>query len=279
MSSKKIFNFIKISLVILLVTGCSSLLYYPTQIEYVDKTKFNVKFDDAFFTDEFGNQIHYWYFHALKPKGKILFFHGNAQNLSAHFAMLAWIVDYNYDFMIFDYPGYGKSTGTPTPETTTKSGAMAIDKILSIKPELPLFLYGQSLGGQIMQKSINLRPNADYKAVFIEGSFLSYRSVAKSVLAKHWLTWLFQPVGWLVMSDSWAGDPSLISPKPLYVFHGKKDAVVGFDQGEQIFAKAKEPKKFIPIDEGGHGNIYFIERGIHRKKLLEILTSYTPQDY
>lgn len=275
----KILNSLKIVAAALLLSGCSSLLYYPSTIEYVDKSKFHVKYDDSFFTDEFGNQIHYWYFHSPKPKGKILFFHGNAQNLTSHFAMLAWIVDYNYDFMIFDYPGYGQSSGTPTPETTTKSGAMAIDKIISIKPELPLFLYGQSLGGQILQKSINLRPQTDYKALFLEGSFLSYRSVARSVLAKHWLTWLFQPIGWLVMSDQWAGDPSLISPKPLYVIHGKKDSVVGFDQGLQIYQKAKEPKKFIPIDEGGHGNIYFIEKGIHRKKLLEILTSYTPQDY
>lgn len=258
----------------LLCAGCTSLFYYPTNEVYFDKSSFTVPLDDAFFTDTAGNKIHYWYFHSQKPQGKILFFHGNAQNLSAHFALLAWVVEYNYDLMIFDYPGYGKSSGVPTPESTTRSGAEAIDKIVSIKPELPLFLYGQSLGGQILQKSANLRPEAPYKALIIEGSFLSYRSVARSALSKHWLTWLFQPLGWLVMTDQWAGDPGLISPKPVYIFHGKKDPVVSFDQGQQIYEQAKEPKQFLPIEEGGHGNIYYIEKSIHRKKLLEILSAH-----
>lgn len=260
----------------LVLTSCTSLFYYPDNFEYVDKTKFMVKLDDDFFTDSQGNKIHYWYFHSNKPKGKILYFHGNAQNLSSHFAMLAWIIDENYDFMIFDYPGYGKSSGTATTESTVQSGVAAIEKINTLKPELPLFLYGQSLGGQILQKSANLKLDIPFKAVFIEGSFLSYRSVARSALAKHWLTWLFQPLGWLVMSDRWAGDPALFSPRPVYIFHGKKDNVVDYSQGLQIYNQAKEPKTFIPIEEGGHGNTYYIEKGIHRKKLTSILNELAP---
>lgn len=261
-------------LALLLITGCTSLFYYPSADIFYEKKNLPVPLQEDFFKDQNGNQIHYWYLNAAKPKGKILFFHGNAQNLTSHFAMLAWIVDYDYDLMIFDYPGYGQSTGNPTPESTVLSGVAAIKKIATIKPELPLFLYGQSLGGQVLQKSINLNSDLNYKAIFFEGSFLSYRSVAKSALSKHWLTWLFQPIGWLVMNDNWAGDPGLISPKPVYVIHGKQDGVVNFTQGEQIFARAKNPKTFIPIENGGHGNIYYIEKGLHRKKLLNILDSF-----
>lgn len=255
----------------LLLSGCSSLMYYPSQQEYYKKKDFPYDIEELNFPDSFGNQINAWYLHAKNPKAKILFFHGNAQNLSAHVGMLSWLVDHNYDLMIFDYPGYGKSTGSPTPENTALSGVEALKKIDSINPTLPLFVYGQSLGGQIMQKSLNLYEKKNYKAVFIEASFVSYRSIARSVLSRSWLTWLFQPLGWLLMSDKWAGDPSQISPIPVYVMHGDQDNVVPFEQGEYLFQHVKEPKEWKVFKDAAHSNSYFIKNGIYRNYLLEKL--------
>lgn len=248
-------------------------MYYPSQHEFYSKKDLPYDVEDLNFPDTSGNQINAWYFHAKKPKAKILFFHGNAQNLSAHFAMLSWLVDHNYDLMIFDYPGYGKSTGTPTPESTALSGVAALKKIEEINPNLPLFVYGQSLGGQVLQKSLNLYERKNYKAVFIESSFVSYRSIAKSVVSKSWVTWLFQPLAWLFMSDQWAGDPSQISPIPLYVMHGDNDTVVSIDQGKRLFKAAKDPKQWKVFEGGAHSNSYFIKNGIYRRYLLETLAN------
>lgn len=254
---------------VLFLNGCSSLLYYPSQIEYTQIKDLPYNVEELNFPDALGNQLNAWYFHAKKPKAKILFFHGNAQNLSAHFAMLSWIVEYNYDLMIFDYPGYGKSTGKPTPESTVQSGLAALEKVDNIHPELPLFVYGQSLGGQIMQKSINLNANKNYKAVFIEASFGSYRSIARRIVAKSWLTWMLQPIAWLSMSDHWAGDPALISPTPVYVMHGNLDQIIPIDQGQRVFEKSKEPKEWKVFEGGNHSNSYFIKGGVNRRYLLD----------
>ncbi len=256
---------------VLFLSSCSSLLYYPSQQEFYQKRDLLYDIEELNFPDPVGNQINAWYFHAKNPKAKILFFHGNAQNLSAHFAMLSWLVDHNYDLMIFDYPGYGKSTGAPTPESTALSGVEALKKIEGINPTLPLFVYGQSLGGQIMQKSLNLYEKKNYKAVFIEASFASYRSIAKSVVSKSWLTWIFQPLAWLLMSDQWAGDPGLISPIPVYVMHGNQDNVVSIDQGEELYKHVKDPKYWKVFEGGAHSNSYFIKNGAYRKYLLDAL--------
>lgn len=260
------------------IGGCSSLLYYPTQTEYYKIKDLPYQIEEISFSDLSGNQIHSWYFHAKNPKAKILFFHGNAQNLTAHFMMLSWLVDNNYDLMIFDYPGYGRSSGYPTPESTTKSGVSALEKINTIKPSLPLFVYGQSLGGQIMQKSLQLYENKNYKAVFIEASFTSYRSVARSVAAKNWLTWGLQPIAWLLMNDTWASDPGFISPTPIYVMHGDLDEVIGIDQGQQLFQKAKEPKYWKIFEGGLHSNSYFIKDNIYRTYLLKALDKELKDD-
>ncbi|MBL7544002.1 MAG: alpha/beta hydrolase [Bdellovibrionaceae bacterium] len=255
----------------LFLSGCSSLLYYPTQMEYYQIKDLPYQIEEMKFPDSSGHQIHAWYFHAQNPKAKILFFHGNAQNLTAHFLMLAWLVDNNYDLMIFDYPGYGKSTGSPTPESTVKSGVSTLEKMSTIKPDLPLFVYGQSLGGQIMQKSLHLYDKKNYRAVFIEASFTSYRSVARSVAAKNWATWILQPIAWLLMNDSWASDPGFISPTPVYVMHGDRDEVVGIEQGQHVFQKANEPKHWKVFAGGAHSNSYFIKNNFYRQYLLESL--------
>lgn len=263
-----------LSILSFFIFGCSSLIYYPDQVEYYKKSELPYNIEEHEFPDTLGHQIHAWYLHAKSPKAKILFFHGNAQNLTSHVAMLSWLVDLNYDLMIFDYPGYGKSTGTPNPENTAMAGLKALEKIETIKPELPLFIYGQSLGGQVAQKSLNLYEKKNYKAVFIEASFPSYKSVAVSKMSKHWLTWILQPVAWLIMSDSWAGDVSKIAPVPVHILHGNWDQVIPFDQGEALFNKADEPKYWKVIEGGYHSNTYSIRHGEYRKYLLETLESH-----
>ncbi|MGH8510007.1 MAG: bifunctional alpha/beta hydrolase/OsmC family protein, partial [Gammaproteobacteria bacterium] len=40
--------------------------------------------------------------------------------------------------------------------------------------------------------------------------------------------------------------------KPLLIFHGPKDEIVGIDNAAQIFAKARHPKSFVSLDTADH---------------------------
>src|SRR4051812_3784255 len=100
-------------------TGCSSLLYQPSREQIYEPTKLGLEQpEDRFFPSTDGTLLHAWYFRSdpkKQPKALIAFFHGNGENLSTHFASLAWILPFGYDFMIFDYRGYGRSQGDPSP--------------------------------------------------------------------------------------------------------------------------------------------------------------------
>ncbi len=209
----------------------------------------------------------------------IVFFHGNAENISTHFASLHWVLNEGYDYFVFDYEGYGRSQGKPSPRATISDGRAAIHWAFQKNPRLPLIILGQSLGGAVaLQTVISLKndtPKDDVPIalVTVDSTFLSYRKVARSVLAQHALTWIFQPLTTLVLSDRYApGDRVCnISPIPLLVFHGDHDQTVPYSLGKEVYQKAKEPKEFITIPEGHHIDLFWREGGRYRREWIRRL--------
>ncbi len=243
-------------LICYLLTSCGGLFYYPDNRLYVDVKKLEIQPQQIELKTTDNKKFFGWYFKASDhPLGKILFFHGNAQNRSSHFYSLYWILKNNYDFFIFDYPGYAESEGTPSQASTTDAGTKALEWLVHTEPTIPFIIFGQSLGGNIAlftaaQNKALVKPCL----IAVDSSFKSYRKVAQRVLAKHWLTWPFQGLSYLLVQDSFSADDRIteIAPTPLLVFHSREDPVVAYENGEDIFASALEPKQFFQVPGMGH---------------------------
>jgi fermentation-respiration switch protein FrsA (DUF1100 family) len=256
------------------------MLYQPSPYLYVDPAQLKLKPEIVEFASTDGTALYGWYFGAIdkKPaKGLIAFFHGNAQNLTSHYLNLVWLLKEGYDFFIFDYRGYGKSAGQPTPEGTVEDGKAAIRwaGARARERKLPLVVYGQSLGGAVALESlIELRGEVPVRLVVADSTFASYRAAGRSVLAKHALTWLFQPVTYLALSDAKApGDRvAELAPTPLIVVHGDRDGVIDFSLGEDLFARAREPKELWRVPGGQHIDSMSRQDPEFRRKLLNKLT-------
>lgn len=261
-------------------SGCSSLLYQPSPHQFATSDQIQEHFgatpEDVYFPTANGTQIHGWYFKhngkQKKPKAVLVFFHGNAQNLSTHFVALMWVLDFDYDFMIFDYEGYWLSKGEPSPENTIEDGKAALRYAVQRNPGVPLVVFGQSLGGAVgLRTAIEMKDQVPIKLVVADSTFLSYEAAGAHVLSHHWLTWLFQPLAYLVLSDKYAPDDrvSEISPIPLIVIHGTNDQTIDFDLGKEIYEKSKEPHLFWPVEGGHHIDSMFRDKGKYRKMLLD----------
>ena len=174
--------------------SCSNLLFYPKNYQILDPRKLGYSPEDVWLTINEQSNIHAWYFSAedkVKSKGTIVYFHGNAENLSSHFISLVWITKFNYNVLIFDYPGYGRSDGSPSQENTVLAGQSAI-RWAAKKDSRPLIIYGQSLGGIIATRCVlDLKNDIKFKTLILDSSFDSYKDVAASVLRKSWITWIF----------------------------------------------------------------------------------------
>lgn len=259
--------------------GCASFFYYPTHQTYFDPEKyFGLKPQDIFLNLDPETTLHAWYFQteSKKPKGTFIQFHGNAENLTSHYAMLAWVIRAEYNLLIFDYPGYGKSTGKPSPKTTVRAGVAFLDWTQKNSP-MPHIVYGNSLGGIIALRSIEEMKNSfKPEAIIIDASFDSYTSIARRKLASWWLTWPLQWLSYLVLSDRWAPkDIKALSPTPILFIHGKKDRVIPYDFSERMFNKAGDPKALWLIEEGLHGNTFSVSGGLYQKHLLDYLNINT----
>lgn len=269
-----------ILLSIICCVGCSHLMYYPSKLTFVDTNKLPIKPVDVNFNSEDGVKLHGWYFHnpsfKNKPKATLVFFHGNAENITTHFGSLYWLLDFNYDYFIFDYRGYGKSEGSPTQQGTFYDGKAAVRYIYERNNNIPLIIFGQSIGGAVaLSVAANLKNEIPYKLVVVDSTFHSYQAEARSVLSKSFITWLFQPLAWVLISDRYAPEDKIkeISPKPLLVVHGTSDKVVSFWLGEKVFQLAEEPKEFWKIENGQHIDSFWAHDLKYRKKFIEKLES------
>ena len=260
-----------------LMSGCSSLLYYPVKEPFTDPAQFRHKPVDVDFVTSDGIHLHGWYFKSrVRPaKATVLLFHGNAQNITTHFFSLYWALEEGLDYFIFDYRGYGQSEGKPSPEGTVIDGHAAVNWIKAHKdPATKLVIFGQSLGGAIAMRVACELPAADYDKLVVDSTFLSYRKVAQKVLAKSWITWPFQWIGWLVMNDSYSAKDCIqnVAPHPLLVIHGVDDQVVPFALGEKIYEVANPPKEFWQIEGGRHTDFLFRENFRFQKMFLDWIT-------
>jgi fermentation-respiration switch protein FrsA (DUF1100 family) len=258
-----------------LLTACSSFFYYPSQMQFFSPEKVYLKQEDVFFKASTNDSIHAWWFAAktAQVKGTVVLFHGNAENLTSHFLMLYWLPAEGYNYLIFDYPGFGLSTGRPDQNNTVAAGVAAIEWVHEHKDPSPLIVYGQSLGGAVALRSAEIvKDRVPLRNVIIDAGFRSYPQMARYALARSWLTWPLQPLTlFLVRNNGGVHDVSKFPPVPLLFIHGEEDNVIELENSQKLYALASQPKKLWIVPGGHHGDIYFIDQEKNREKLLQYL--------
>src|SRR5436190_1275553 len=114
-------------LVIILIAGGTfyvtqeKMIFYPEPISADFKFKFNANFEELFIKSK-DAEINALHFKTNNPKGVILYFHGNAGSLDTWGDLGEEFTRTGYDFFIFDYRGYGKSTGSRSEEAFHADG-------------------------------------------------------------------------------------------------------------------------------------------------------------
>jgi fermentation-respiration switch protein FrsA (DUF1100 family) len=263
-------------------TGCSSLLYHPTEHEYFSPRDFGLNVEEIRI-----GPIHAWHVRSnvKNPRGLVVFFHGNAENLTSHFSALAWLPAEGWEYLIFDYRGYGKSPGKPSPESTVEDGRRVLD--WAMERQSTLVFFGQSLGGAVLLRSLQEAEagwsdaqRARVRLVAIESSFASYTRAGQSVLAQAWLTWPFQWLSHLLLSDRHAprlsgGRLSGLDGYSWLIIHGSEDRTIEPRLGRELYDALAEPKQWILASGGGHISAFWMhdQRGRYpyREAFLDAL--------
>lgn len=191
-----------------------------------------------------GESLHAWYVPAAGNRATVLFFHGNAGNISHRLDTLAVLHGLDLNVLIFDYRGYGRSTGRPT-EVGIKADAWAVWTYLTTeRGESPsrIVVMGRSLGSAV---AVQLASVQDPAALVVESGFTSVSALGK--VAYPFLPRFLARIRF----DSLARIPEVRCP--VLVAHSPDDEIVPFAMGQALFEAAPEPKRFLTL-RGEHNN-------------------------
>jgi fermentation-respiration switch protein FrsA (DUF1100 family) len=214
-----------------------------------------LEYEDVHIDTADGERLHGWYVPAGEARGVLLFFHGNAGNISHRLESILIFNRLGLDVLIVDYRGYGQSTGSPTEQGTYRDARAAWDYLVETREKAPadIVVFGRSLGGAVgAWLAAGLKADEQPAAVIIESSFSSGADMARRlypVYPARLLTRLQYPV------VEYASRLQC----PVLVVHSRDDEIIPFAMGQAIYAVAPEPKEFIEL-RGDHNAGFWISR-------------------
>ena len=181
-----------------------------------------------------------------EPAAHVLLCHGNAGNVGDRVRHAELLCAAGLDVLLFDYRGYGRSTGRPSEAGTYRDARAARAALLErpgVDPERVAYL-GESLGGGVALALALEHPPA---ALVLMSAFTGVRDMAR----RHYAV---VPPG--LVPDAY---PSLRLiaglDAPVLVIHGDRDEIVPLLHGEELFEAAPEPKRLHVIRGVGHNDL------------------------
>jgi fermentation-respiration switch protein FrsA (DUF1100 family) len=218
---------------------------------------------ELFFNTEDDERLHGWLFPLSEKSPLILFLHGNAGNISHRLDNVRLLLDQGLSVFIFDYRGYGRSTGKPTENGLYMDGIAAYDHLVREEHVTPgnIILFGRSLGAAV---AVDIALKREARALIIESAFTSTKDMAKNMS-------LFALLAPVLPSNynNLKKIPQIDGPK--LIIHGTKDNIVPYSMGKKLYDASKAPKFFFPIERAGHNDTYFVDQ----KKYFEIISKFS----
>jgi hypothetical protein len=226
----------------------NSMLYFPLRALEGSPREVGLDFEELRFETSDGERLHGWWIRAGRRPAlaHVLFFHGNGGNISHRLGTARALVDAGFDLLLFDYRGYGLSSGTPSEEGTYRDARAARGALLERAGVDPARLVhlGESLGGAVAAELALEHPPL---GLVLQSTFTSVRDIAR-------LHYPFVPA--FVVPNAY---PTLDRIRrlrsPVLLIHGEHDDIVPVAHGRALFEAAPEPKTMHVFRGAGHNNL------------------------
>ena len=226
------------------------ILFRPTFLAQDYVYNFDSNFEELFLKPNDEAVINALHFKAEKPKGVILYFHGNAGDLSRWGLITEYFVNMHYDVLVMDYRTYGKSTGPLSENALYEDAQYCYDYLKSRYSENQITLYGRSLGTGI---ATYVASKNQPKQLILESPYYNLEDVAKHRFP------IF-PVKYLMRYRLASHEYIVQARCPIAIVHGMQDYVVSFASGKKLFdISPQELSTFTIVENGNHNNLIQFE--------------------
>jgi hypothetical protein len=215
--------------------------------------------EDCYFQTGDGVKLHGWFCSPQRKVGgsmervtaamTILWFHGNAGNLSHRYDMLRELIKLPAQIFIIDYRGYGRSEGSPSEEGLYADARAAWDYLTRERgiAEERIIIFGKSLGGAV---AVDLAANREAAGLIVQSSFTSAADMAARVMP-------FIPRALIKTRMDSINKIARVRGAKLFI-HSPADEVVPYELGRRLFEAATEPKQFYEVKGAGHNETWLV---------------------
>jgi hypothetical protein len=225
----------------------NSLLYFPLRALEGSPRDVGLDFEELRFETPDGERLHGWWIPAPRrpAAAHVLFFHGNGGNISHRLGTARLLVEAGFDLLLFDYRGYGLSSGRPSEDGTYRDARAARSVLLERAVDAARTIYlGESLGGAVATELALEHPPC---GLVLQSTFTGVRDMAR-------LHYPFLPA-FAVPNAYPTLDRIRRLRAPLLVIHGDCDDIVPVSHGRVLFEAAAEPKALHVVPGAGHNDL------------------------
>lgn len=209
-----------------------------------------------------GETLDAWFIPAPGARRTLLYLHGNGGNIGHRFDSIGVFHRLGLNVLIFDYRGYGASTGKPDEEGTYADALAAWNHLVRQRRIAPgeIVLFGESLGGAI---AAWLAARQQPAGLILYASLTSVEDMARllypALPARLLVRYRYDTLG------SLAGIRC-----PVLIMHSPTDEIIPFSHGEALFEAAREPKRLLVL-HGGHNDALIVSRDVYARGVDEFL--------
>lgn len=210
-----------------------------------------------------GLRLHGWFVPADgTPRATLLFFHGNAGNISHRLESIRQFHDLGLSVLIVDYRGYGRSEGHPSEEGTYRDAAAAWEHLTAERgvAASDIVIFGRSIGGSI---AAWLAARRTPGALIVESAFASLPELGQELYP-------YLPVRWLSRYRYPTAEYVAAADCPVLVIHSRDDEIIPFRHGRRIFEAARAPRMFLEL-AGPHNGAHVLDEERYLAGLEEFL--------
>ncbi|RLD29442.1 MAG: alpha/beta hydrolase [Bacteroidetes bacterium] len=199
------------------------------------------------------------HFKTKKPRGVVLYLKGNSKSIKGWGKFAVDFTRHDYDVIMIDYRGFGKSTGRRTQKAIKHDLQHIYNKIRERVSEEYIILYGRSLGSGFATK---LASTNNPRMLILDAPYYSLTKVTKRYMP-------FMPLSLIIKFPMPTYKWLKYVNCPIHIIHGTNDKLIPFKSSVKLSKIKPELTRLWPVIDGGHKNLNNFES--YHRMLGEII--------
>jgi uncharacterized protein len=201
---------------------------------------------------------------ARKPaRAALLLCHGIGETVDQWFGVQSLLADQGVASLVFDYSGYGKSTGRIRWKQCEEDCIAAFRALKVLLPDTSVSMLGFSLGGGIATAVLD---RVSPQKLILCSSFTSFPAAVCGAGLPHRLSFLVPPI--------WNTEESLgRGSLPVLVLHCEKDRLFPTRMANRLASSCKESAKLVIVPDHRHNDPVYRPLRAYWDHVISVLAS------